>query len=557
MQTLIQRGMAALREDDFDGLYTLWAGTTVLNHLQDADLDALMQRCDARLQAAPGDAAPWLLKCLIYLDRSEHFSGHRQQALRTVAEWAGRAIGLAPDNAQAHRLLGSAHYWLDEHAAAIDAYRNAHALQPQVDLQVRLFEMEALPAGQSPQLLQLDFRDGNACHYYGAGVSIGKWKHAGMDPADAGYVDAVQFALYEHCTTLFRQALELGEAATCNTDTHTFAMCCNNLGLLYMDRGLYAQAQAILEEGLRHSQFQFLHQNLREAYRQQGMRAEAADLALTLMMDYELDTPLFLDCAQGACSHLNRVGRYADVLEIADAAQEEFEALPDDAQADPDLLRMYALVQAHHRLTAARALGRLRPEQVDTALSQAAADANPHDLDTLFVHASALGEARDYPAAVQAYATLIAQAAQQQDLQALKRARHGRGYLLLYYLPDAKAALQDFLAVQRDGTDDFYTHYYQANCHYVLKDYRSALPACDAARALLDDDVLRADPGSAAQLYMMEANCHMNLGAYPASVAAFERSLALHERADVRESYELARQLAAKPKKSLFGRLFS
>ncbi|MDV0439117.1 hypothetical protein [Xanthomonas sacchari] len=556
MQTLIQRGMAALHQDDLEGLYTLWSGTTVLNHLQAADLDLLMQRCDARIQAAPGEAAPWRLKCLVYLDRSEHFSSDRAQALRTVAAWAERAIGLAPHDAEAHRLLGSAHYWLDEPAAAIGAYRTAHALQPQVDLQVRLFEMEALPAGQSPQLLQLDFRDRHACHYYGAGVSIGKWKHAGMDPADAGYVDAVQFALYEHGTTLFRQALELGDAATCNTDTHSFAMCCNNLGLLYLDRGLYAQAQAILEEGLRHSQFQFLYQNLRTAYRYQGMHAEAAELALTLMLDYDLDTPLFLDCAQAACSHLNRVGRHADVLEIADAAQEAFETLPDDAQADPDLLRLYALVQAHHRLTAARALGRLQPQQVDTDLSQAAAQANPHDLDTLFVHASALGEARAYPAAVDAYGALIAQATQQQDAQALKRARHGRGYLLLYYLPDAKAALQDFLAVQRDGTDDFYTHYYQANCHYVLKDYRSALPACDAARALLDDDLLQADPGSAAQLYMMEANCHMNLGAYPASVAAFERSLALHERADVRESYELARQLAAKPKKRLFG-LFS
>lgn len=556
MQTLIQRGMAALHQDDLEGLYTLWSGTTVLNHLQACDLDLLMQRCDARIQAAPGEAAPWRLKCLVYLDRSEHFGSDREQALRTVAAWAERAIGLAPHNAEAHRLLGSAHYWLDEPAAAIDAYRTAHALQPQVDLQVRLFEMEALPTGQSPQLLQLDFRDRHACHYYGAGVSIGKWKHAGMDPADAGYVDAVQFALYEHGTTLFRQALELGDAATCNTDTHSFAMCCNNLGLLYLDRGLYAQAQAILEEGLRHSQFQFLYQNLRTAYRQQGMHAEAAELALTLMLDYDLDTPLFLDCAQAACSHLNRVGRHADVLEIADAAQEAFEALPNDAQADPDLLRLYALVQAHHRLTAARALGRLQPQQVDTDLSQAAAQANPHDLDTLFVHASALGEARAYPAAVDAYGALIAQATQQQDAQARKRARHGRGYLLLYYLPDAKAALQDFLAVQRDGMDDFYTHYYQANCHYVLKDYRSALPACDAARALLDDDLLQADPGSAAQLYMMEANCHMNLGAYPASVAAFERSLALHERADVRESYDLAQQLAAKPKKRLFG-LFS
>lgn len=556
MQTLIQRGMAALHQDDLEGLYTLWSGTTVLNHLQAADLDLLMQRCDARIQATPGEAAPWRLKCLVYLDRSEHFTGDRAQALRTVAAWAERAIGLAPHDAEAHRLLGSAHYWLDEPAAAIDAYRTAHALQPQVDLQVRLFEMEALPTGQSPQLLQLDFRDRHACHYYGAGVSIGKWKHAGMDPADAGYVDAVQFALYEHGTTLFRQALELGDAATCNTDTHSFAMCCNNLGLLYLDRGLYAQAQAILEEGLRHNQFQFLYQNLRTAYRQQGMHAEAAELALTLMLDYDLDTPLFLDCAQAACSHLNRVGRHADVLEIADAAQEAFEVLPDDAQADPDLLRLYALVQAHHRLTAARALGRLQPQQVDTDLSQAAAQANPHDLDTLFVHASALGEARAYPAAVDAYGALIAQTTQQQDAQARKRARHGRGYLLLYYLPDAKAALQDFLAVQRDGTDDFYTHYYQANCHYVLKDYRSALPACDAARALLDDDLLQADPGSAAQLYMMEANCHMNLGAYPASVAAFERSLALHERADVRESYDLAQQLAAKPKKRLFG-LFS
>lgn len=557
MQTLIQRGMAALLQDDVAGLYRLWSGSTVFGHLQHDDLDRLMQRCDARIQSAPADAWPWLLKCMLYLDRSEHFERDRERALRRVVEWASHAIDLAPDNAEAHRLLGSAHYWLDEPAAAIPAYRTAHGLQPQVDLQVRLFAMEALPAGQSPQLLQLDFRDNDASRYYSAGVSIGKWKHARMDPADAGYVDAMQFALYEHATTLFRQALALGEAATCNIDTHTFAMCCNNLGILYMDRGLHAQAQAILEEGLRHSQFQFLHQNLREAYRNQGMHAEAAELALTLMMDYDLDTALFLDCAQAACSHLNRTGRYADVLEIADAAQEEFEALGDTAQADPELLRMYALVQAHHRLTAARALGRLQPEQVDTALAQAAAQANPHDLDTLFVQASALGEAREYAAAVEAYGELIAQATQRQDLQALKRARHGRGYLLLYYLPDAKAALQDFLAVQRDGTDDFYTHYYQANCHYVLKDYRSALPACDAARAMLDDALLQADPGSAAQLYMMEANCHMNLGAYPAAVAAFERSLALHDRADVRENYELARQLAAKPKKGLFGRLFS
>ena len=62
--------------------------------------------------------------------------------LRQVGEWAQRALAMSPANAYGHRYLGSAHYWLDEPEPALAAYRKSHALQPQVDLQARIFEME-------------------------------------------------------------------------------------------------------------------------------------------------------------------------------------------------------------------------------------------------------------------------------------------------------------------------------------------------------------------------------------------------------------------------------
>ncbi len=551
MDALIQAGQEALARGDYAHLCRLWSGSTVFSHLEDEAIASVFQQCRAAAERGEDAEWPWLMQCSIYLDCSDQFIANRATALRSTWEWAQKAIDLAPGNALAHRLAGSACYWMGDHPRAIAAYRQSNTLQPQVDLQVRLFEMALRPDGSSFRELPLDLRDDEASNYYRAGVTLGKWLADIDDEADAAYIAAIQVALYERCSALYALCLVHHEGNPFNADGHTFAMCCNNLGQLYNAQGRHEEALKLIQQGLEHSEFQYLRQNLRDTYRHLGMAKEAADSSLTLLQHYDLEPALFFDCAQTACSYLNRIGQSEDVLQIIDAADETYQSLSEDMQQE--CLAIYAKLSVH-RAPAASQLDGTSPSAMDEGLIEKALEDSPQDLELRLAHCSLLVNRQAYAEALASYGSLVHDAAAAQNARVFRNALGARGYLRLYHLNDPLQALQDYNAIEHGGHLDFYTCYYQANCHYVLKDVGATLAAGRRASERITDAITRDDPQSVAQLYMMLANSHFDAGDFPAAVRAYEASLVHDDRPDVRENYVLAQQLA-QPKKGWLSRL--
>ena len=249
MDRLISQGMHSFSQGDHARMHALWSGTTVFSHLDNEAIASLLASIQATAESGQGSEWSWLMLCLVYLDSSDQFTEDRSAALRQVGEWAQRALAMSPGNAYGHRYLGSAHYWLDEPEPALAAYRKSHALQPQADLQARIFEMEHAVPWRSifsyPELADSPA----APDYYTAGVTVGKWKRPDTDAAALQEIERLQTTLYERCLERFASAgtpANGQEAAPAALDIHTYAMCCNNLGVLYNAQEQYEQAAAVL-----------------------------------------------------------------------------------------------------------------------------------------------------------------------------------------------------------------------------------------------------------------------------------------------------------------------
>lgn len=393
MDRLISQGMNSFSQGDHARMHALWSGTTVFNHLDNEAIASLFTGIQATAESGQGSEWSWLMLCLVYLDSSDQFTEDRSAALRQVGEWAQRALAISPGNAYGHRYLGSAHYWLDEPEPALAAYRKSHALQPQVDLQARIFEMEHAVPWRSI-FSYPDLADGPAApDYYTAGVTVGKWKRPDTDAAALQEIERLQTTLYERCLERFASAgtpASGQEAVPAALDIHTYAMCCNNLGVLYNAQEQYEQAAAVLEAGLQQTRFQALLENLRHAYRQLGNRKQATDLSLLLMEDYALDTGLYLDCAQTACAYLNETSHHQDVLDIVAEAERRYAQLsPQQRQAQWEV-RSMSFVHAH-KVTALRALGQLKASHLQPELVEIALRHDPDDAQLLGIRAHMQG----------------------------------------------------------------------------------------------------------------------------------------------------------------------
>ncbi|QHG85921.1 hypothetical protein ACCQ13_01950 [Xanthomonas sp. NCPPB 1638] len=554
MDALIQAGMDALQRDDYAQLCKRWSGSTVFRHLDEATIASVFQRCSNAAERGKGGEWPLLMQCLIYLDCGDQFVASRADVLRTTLAWAQTAIAIAPGNALAHRLAGSACYWMSEYAGAIAAYQQSEALLPQVDLQVRLFEMTSLSAGVSPQQLALNFRDEDPSNYYRAGVTLGTWQAGALDANDADYLAGMQLALYERCFDLYKHLLARPEdSPASNAEGNTFAMCCNNLSGIYNAQRRHQEALQAIQHGLQHDEFQYLRQNLRDTYLYLDMHQEAAESSLVLMQEYDLDPALFFHCAETASSYLNRVGRSEEVVEIVEAADAIFQSLSDTEQRD--CLPIYAKLSVLKAPAASR-LGNLQPSDLDDGLIKQAQQENPEDLGLLAAHCKLLVDKQAYADALMLYGTLLHKAEEAENMWAYRNALSMRGHLHLYFLNDPAQALQDYEALERTGYLDFYTCYYQANCHYLLKNVQATLADGQRAVEQITAAITRDDQLSVAQLHMMLANSHFDLGNYAAAIPAYEASLFHDDRDDVRENYVLAQKLA-QPKKGWFSKLLS
>ncbi|MBP2302399.1 tetratricopeptide repeat protein [Azospirillum picis] len=550
MERLIEAGYEALANGDLARLHRLWDATCVWSMLPDDTVADIADRCRKAIEAGEQGEAPHLVLGAILLDCSAVLRADRAAALREASGLGRRAITLEPSNAKAHRLVGSAHFWLDERDTAAEFYRRSNALRPQIDLQVRLFEMEhEQPAAQAAHF-RSDPSDDEPAHYYGAGVTVGKWRLP--DGTQSETVHALMRGLYERSIVLFQE--RIGRAGDAPVDVHSFAMCCNNLGIEYNRASRVEDAARILETGLQYSRFRELYENLRWSYRALGRTEEATETSLTLLEDFELEPSLFLDCAQTACSHLNRIGRSEDVLDLVEAADEAYGEMGDDERMEADNLRYFLTLQAH-KVSALSAQARLARSDIDMALVDRAISLHPDELEFALIRARFLTDLAEFRSSGDAYGELIARAHEKDDRDILRKALKARGYLRLYHLDQPDRALEDYQALRALTPEDFYVHYYLADCHFRLKQPHETLEACERALQHLTDGIATNDRLSFGQLLMMQADTLFDLGDYEASLPVYERCLSLIDRPGIRGNYELAKGLARK-RKGFFSRLF-
>ncbi|WP_421405406.1 tetratricopeptide repeat protein [Agrobacterium fabrum] len=550
MEPLIEAGYEAFASNDLARLHRLWNGTCVWGMLPDETVVDIAKLCRAEIEAGQQGETPYLVLGALYLDCSAVLTADRAKALRDVSDLGHQAIALAPSSADAHRLVGSAHFWLDDRETAIEFYRRANALKPQIDLQVRLFEMTHEEPGRKAAHFEPDLSDEEPTRYYGAGVAVGKWQ--GADDEQSATVHALARTLYESSVALFEQ--RLGQAETMPVDVHSFSMCCNNLGVEYNRAGRNEDAVRILQTGLENSRFQELYENLRASYRDLGQTDAAAQISLTLLEDFELEPWLFIDCAQTACSHLNRMGRSDDVLELVEAADEAYEDMSEEDRVDADNLRYHVTLQAH-KVSALSAQKRLARSDIDMAQVDRAIALYPDELEFLLIQARFLMDLADFQSSRAAYGELIARAHEKDHQDIVRKALKARGYLCLYYIDDLDRALKDYQALCALTPEDFYVHYYLADCHSRLKRPREALAECERAMQYLTEQIVANDRLSLGQLFMMKANTLFDLEDYEAALPVYERCLSYLDRQDIRDNYELAKGLAKK-RKGFFSRLF-
>lgn len=538
MEELISAGYQAFVARDFARLHHLWCSTCAWSFLSVETVRELDNGCRAAIDSGEAGEWPYLVLGTLYLDRSADLMPDREKALRTVYEWGKQAIAIAPDNSETHRIAGSARYWLGENEAALEHYLRSDALAPQADLQARIFAIRNEPAGRHVTQFSVTGADEDPCRWYTAGVTVGQWQPETGSQRDRARELRLDF--YERAVALFRKAEH-------PFDVHTFAMCCNNLGIVYNELSRTEDAVAILETGLEHADFRELHENIRWSFRDLGMTQEAAEASLTLLEDHDIDPKLFIDCAQTACSYLNRLGHSDDVLRIVDAAVDAWDELSAQEQMEEETLRFFIAVQSH-RISALAALGTLQPGDIDFSLVRRAIAACPDELEFPLGHAKLLMDAQDYAAARTAYAELIARAHAANNRSILRQALSARGYMSLYFTEDVNLALKDYQALEALTPDDFYVYYYQADCYYRRQDHRQTLRVCALALERLPPGMAATDRLSLGQLFMMKANTLFDLGEYAASLPVYEQCLSFIDREGIRQNFEEAKKLASRGK---------
>jgi tetratricopeptide (TPR) repeat protein len=510
----------------------------------DKDLEKILNTC--KKAESDGIQNEWVFATIaaVYLEAGDYFF-EREETLLEAITYANKAIALQPAMHQAQRYAGSACYWLGDYTNAKKYYEQSIKILPDVLLLHRIIECTIKLGEPLPDTkITLDFDGTSAKYYYEQGVGATELSQKNIPNINKDQIIALARNCYERCYDLYSVQLTPlvanaeGEIHPDNHQ-HNLAMCCHNLALIYNDLKMHHEALRVLNVGKQFSSFEYLWSNIRNTYQFLNNLEEEVNASVFLLENFEVSDETYFYSMYRIC-HYNLINNeYQDALDTANEAIEEFQELSPQSQANTAILNVYAEMY-NSKIAAEKALGIFKESEVDESPINAALMETPNDVDLIIKRGMLFMQQSEFDKALNCYNQAIQFGTDNKDDGNVSNALLKRGYLNLYYLQKTTDALLDFNKIEKMGFAEFYTYYYQMNCHYINKMLPQIMVAYNKAAKCITA-VEENDKGAMSQLYMMLGDTSFDLNKFEEAVVAYEKSLSYEYIEGVANNLEAAK----------------
>jgi len=241
-----------------------------------------------------------------------------------------------PNNFAAHHFLGTYLYEMGNFDEAYIIFKQGFAINPDVTTWRRMIESQFLSTGlveqEVPQFSSLP-RD-----IYNEGVNLDDFLKNMSEDAIKESLRAVDSKIYQQSFDSFKRYFEAYEyESDFYGDEHCWAMCCNNLSIVYFTLEKYDEAISIAQEGMNHSDFPELHHSLIDAFLKKEDYLAAQHALENYFSMYDEQTASYYRHLQHKADLVNVNHKLENSEDILKEAQELLFQIYEHYQFNPDI----------------------------------------------------------------------------------------------------------------------------------------------------------------------------------------------------------------------------
>ncbi|MBP2615514.1 tetratricopeptide repeat protein [Chryseobacterium jejuense] len=528
VNTLHQEALEAFRQKN----YAVAAKNWIKGHALPDDREELKEIylwVNAINETSP-DADLCAILGLIALDHHEVFTNDHEKALLQCVEWSRQGISLSPNHPWCHRHAGSAFYWMSQWEEVVPYYEKAISLVPSPTLQIRLF-MISNRENPNPDFLLLDINPetSEGMEAYNAGVEINRIlnQYPQMSEFEKERLTQLKRDCYTTAYHLYYKTLVTKNGDPYNDDSHTFAMCCNNLAIELTNQKKYDEAIAVTTEGMQYSYFMYILQNRWSARLEAGYFEEAVADGEKLMEDFidEMDSITYFNIADHLCNSYMELKDYEAAMEWINVGLESYYSLDatDPLLSNPEIVRCFTNFYIYkakiEEQTGIKPDAGTASKEADRILEEM-----PDNPSILISRSNIFLEEENYEKALECLQYAIHFASEQNKVRSVQVALYNMGYIQVAKLKDEAAAFESFEQSIALGNEDFWCYYWAVHCGYHLQENEKTLEY-----ALLALQVLPQQEGVTeditAEIYEHLGTAQLDLGQYADAAENFKVSL--------------------------------
>lgn len=173
-------------------------------------------------------------------------------------------LGKYPNNFAANHFVGTYLYEMGNFDEAYSVLKKGVSIHPDVTTWRRMVESQLLSTGLVEQ--EVPVFSSLPRDIYNEGVNLDDFLKNMAEDAIKEALRTLDVKLYQQSFDAFRKYFEdFAYESDFYGDEHCWAMCCNNLAIVYTVLGDYQAAVLAIEEGMKHSEFPELHHTLIDA----------------------------------------------------------------------------------------------------------------------------------------------------------------------------------------------------------------------------------------------------------------------------------------------------
>ena len=241
-----------------------------------------------------------------------------------------------PINFAASHFVGTYLYEMGDFDEAYIVLKNGVSVNPDVTTWRRMVESQFLSTGlveqDVPQFSSLP-RD-----IYNEGVSLDDFLKNMADDAIKESLRTLDAKIYQQSFDSFRKYFEeFKYESDFYGDEHCWAMCCNNLSIVYTALGRFDEAISVAQEGLNHSDFSELHHSLIDALLQKEDYQEAQHALENYFSLYDEQTASFYSHLQHRADWVNVSHKLGNAEDVNKDAEELLLQIYEHYQENPDI----------------------------------------------------------------------------------------------------------------------------------------------------------------------------------------------------------------------------